>query len=62
MDIVAAANINAAVAYIAALIIETEYIAGLNCIQFNMHTVAGLSCGGAVERMAKLLIHIVHKS
>ena len=62
MDIVAAANIDTAVAYIAALIIKTEYVAGLNGVQLNMHTVIGLSGSGAVKAVAKLLIHIPDKT
>ena len=62
MDIVATANIDTAVAYIAALIIKTEYVAGLNGVQLNMHTVIGLSGSGAVKAVAKLLIHIPDKT
>ena len=43
MDIVSAANINAAVTYVAALIIKTEYVSGFNGIKFNMHAVLCLS-------------------
>ncbi len=62
MDILAVADIYAAVADVAALIVEAEYVAGFKGIQLHMYTVVSLGSGRAVERVAELLIHIVYKA
>ena len=62
MDVFAPAYVDAAVAYVAALIIKAEYVARLQCVKLHVYAVFGLGCRGAVQRVAELLVHIVHKA
>ena len=62
MDIVAAADVNSAVAYVIALIVEAKYVAGFKLVKLNMHAVVCLGGGCAVEAAAKLGIDIPDKA
>ena len=62
MDIVSIADIDAAVAYVAALIVEAKNVAGFKLVKLHMHTVVCLGGGGAVKAAAKLGIDIPDKA